>query len=56
MTPLIRDAIMSTSLWFEGCFDLMRVAVLSTTVSMALRPAAFIVSPDSKNESVSILP
>ena len=56
MTPLIRDAIMSTSLWFEGCFDLMRVAVLSTTVSIALRPAAFIVSPDSKYESVFILP
>ena len=49
MTPLIRDAIMSTSFWFEGCFDLIRVAVLSTTVSMALRPAAFIVSPDSRS-------
>ncbi len=47
MTPLIREAIMSTSFWLEGCLDLMRVAVLSTTVSMALRPAAFMVSPDS---------
>ena len=47
MTPFIREAIMSTSFWSEGCFDLMRMAVLSTTVSMAFRPAAFIVSPDS---------
>lgn len=31
----------------EGAFDLMRMAEVSTTVSMALRPAAFIVSPDS---------
>lgn len=46
MTPRIRDAIRSTS----SCLvflDLTRTAVLSTTVSMALRPAAFIVSPDS---------
>ena len=32
---------------FDGCFDLTRMAVLETTVSMAFNPAAFIVSPDS---------
>lgn len=47
ITPWILAAIMSTSFWFEGCFDFMSTAVLSTTVSMAFRPAAFIVSPDS---------
>ena len=47
ITPFMREAIMLTSFRFEGCLDLMRMAVLSTTVSMALRPAAFIVSPDS---------
>ena len=53
MTPLIRDAIISTSFWLEGCFDFISVAVLSTTVSMALRPAAFIVSPDSSPSQYS---
>ena len=47
MTPRIREAMRSTSFWSEGCFDLMSTAVLSTTVSMAMRPAAFMVSPDS---------
>ncbi len=47
MTPFILEAIMFTSFWFDGCFDLIRTAVLSTTVSIALRPAAFMVSPDS---------
>lgn len=47
MTPSIRDLIMSTSSWFEVCFDFMRTAVLSRTVSMAFSLAAFIVSPDS---------
>ncbi len=47
MTPFILEAIMLTSFWFDGCFDLIRMAVLSTTVSIALSPAAFIVSPDS---------
>ena len=51
MTPLILEAMRSTSFWFEGCFDLIRTAVLSTTVSIALSPAAFIVSPDSDNVS-----
>ena len=30
-----------------GFFDLIRIALDSTTVSIGLRPAAFIVSPDS---------
>ena len=50
MTPRIREAIRSTSFWLEGCFDLIKTAVLVTTVSIALRPAAFIVSPDSKTQ------
>jgi hypothetical protein len=47
MTPLMRDAMRSTSAGFVGFLDLMRTAVLDTTVSIAFRPAAFIVSPDS---------
>ena len=47
MTPFIRSVIKSTRAGFEGCFDFMSTAVLSTTVSMAFRPAAFMVSPDS---------
>jgi hypothetical protein len=47
MTPNIRDAIRSTKAGLVGFFDLMRTAVLATTVSIACRPAAFIVSPDS---------
>ena len=46
MTPLIREVIRSTR-GFLVFLDLTRTEVLSTTVSMALRPAAFIVSPDS---------
>lgn len=49
MTPFIRAVIRSTRVGFEGCFDFMRTAVLSTTVSIAFRPAAFIVSPDSRD-------
>ena len=37
----------STSFGSEGCFDLMRTALESTTVEIAFRPAARIVSPDS---------
>ena len=47
ITPFILEAIRLTSFSLEGCFDLMRTAVEVTTVSMALRPAAFMVSPDS---------
>jgi len=49
MTPRIREAMRSTICGFEGFFDLMRIAVLDTTVSMGFKPAAFIVSPDSRN-------
>ena len=52
MTPLMRAAMRSTIAGFEGCLDLTRMAVLETTVSMALRPAAFMVSPDSGIVSV----
>jgi hypothetical protein len=47
MTPRILEAMRSTITGFEGCFDLTRIAVLDTTVSIAFNPAAFIVSPDS---------
>jgi hypothetical protein len=47
MTPKILEAIRSTSAGFVGFFDLTRTAVLDTTVSIAFKPAAFIVSPDS---------
>ena len=47
MTPNMRDAIRSTRPGLVGFFDLMSTAVLETTVSIACRPAAFIVSPDS---------
>lgn len=49
MTPNMREAIRSTKAGFVGLFDFMRTAVLETTVSMACKPAAFIVSPDSTN-------
>jgi hypothetical protein len=49
MTPLTREAMRSTIWEFEGFFDLMRIAVLDTTVSIGFKPAAFIVSPDSRN-------
>lgn len=47
MTPFMREAMRSTIAGFEGFLDLTSIAVLETTVSIALRPAAFIVSPDS---------
>lgn len=47
MTPVIREAIKSTSFWLEGRLDFMRTALEVMTVSMAFRPAAFMVSPDS---------
>ena len=47
MTPKILEAIRSTSAGFVGFLDLTRTAVLDTTVSIAFKPAAFIVSPDS---------
>jgi hypothetical protein len=47
MTPFMRAAMRSTIAGFEGFLDLTSMAVLETTVSMALRPAAFMVSPDS---------
>jgi hypothetical protein len=41
---------MRSTIWgFDGFLDLMRIAVLETTVSMGFNPAAFIVSPDSRN-------
>jgi hypothetical protein len=43
----MRAAMRSTIVGFEGFLDLTSMAVLETTVSMALRPAAFMVSPDS---------
>lgn len=51
ITPRIRDARSSTNAGFEGFFDLTRMAVLDTTVSIAIKPAAFMVSPDSKTVS-----
>lgn len=48
MTPSMREAMRSTSFWSEWCLDLIRTAVLSKTVSIALRPANRIVSPDSE--------
>lgn len=47
MTPRILAAIKSTNAGFEVRFDLTRTAILDTTVSIAFKPAAFIVSPDS---------
>lgn len=49
ITPRTLDAINATSFAFEVFRDFMRTAVLSTTVSMAFRPAALIVSPDSRS-------
>jgi hypothetical protein len=51
MTPRILAATSSTVSTFVGFFDLMRTAVLETTVSMGFSPAALIVSPDSANVS-----
>ena len=47
MTPFMRAAMRSTIAGLEGFLDLTSIAVLETTVSIALRPAAFMVSPDS---------
>jgi hypothetical protein len=49
MTPLIREAMSSTNAGFDGFLDCTRIAVLDTTVSIAFRPAAFMVSPDSSD-------
>ena len=54
MTPRIREAISSTIARLEGFLDRMRMAELSTTVSIAFNPAAFIVSPDS-NKTDTVL-
>lgn len=42
----------STSLGSEGCLDLMRMALEVTTVDIAFRPAARIVSPDSTRSTI----
>ena len=55
MMPRIRDAILSTNLGSDGCFDRIRTAVLSRTVDIAFRPAARIVSPDSLKFWLAIL-
>lgn len=47
MTPRILDSIVLMSCGFDGCFDLIRIAVVSKTVAIGLSPAALIVSPDS---------
>ena len=47
ITPRMREAMRSMSFWLEVCFDFISTALLLTTVSMARRPAARIVSPDS---------
>lgn len=49
MTPRILEAMRSTVAGFEGFLDLMSTAELDTTVSIAFRPAAFMVSPDSEH-------
>lgn len=55
MTPSIREAIKSTIAGFVGDLDLIRTAVLDTTVSIAFSPAAFIVSPDSISSQLNPL-
>lgn len=52
MTPFILAVIRSTSLGSDACFDLMRIALDDTTVEIALRPAARIVSPDSTRSTM----
>jgi hypothetical protein len=54
MTPRTRDVIRSTSGFLVLRF-LTRMAVLETTVSIALSPAARMVSPDSEGISESIV-
>lgn len=53
MTPRILDSIVLMSCGFDGCLDLMRIAVVSKTVAIGFSPAAFMVSPDSVNGSIS---
>lgn len=55
MTPLILEAIRSTIAGLEGFLDLIRIAEVDTTVSIAFKPAAFIVSPDSVNNVRNLL-
>ena len=52
MTPCILFVISSMSLGFEGCFDRIRTAELSTTVEIAFRPAALMVSPLSTRSTI----
>jgi hypothetical protein len=52
MTPFILAVISSTSLGFDGCFDLIMMALDETTVEIAFRPAARIVSPDSTRSTI----
>ena len=52
MTPRIRDVMSSMSLGFVGCLLLISTAVLSTTVAIALSPAARIVSPLSTKSTI----
>lgn len=56
MTPRILDSIVLISCGFDGCFDLMRIAVVSKTVAIGFSPAAFMVSPDSAYQNISQLP
>jgi len=48
MTPLSLPAMRCISSGFEGCLFLMSTAVDSTTVEIAVSPAARMVSPDSR--------
>jgi hypothetical protein len=52
MTPFILAVIRSTSLGSEGCFDVIRIALDETTVEIAFKPAARIVSPDSTRSTM----
>lgn len=52
MTPFILAVIKSTSLGSEGCFDLIKMALDETTVEIAFKPAARIVSPDSTRSTI----
>lgn len=50
MTPRMRFVTLLTSLGSEGRFELIKTAVEETTVSMAFKPAARMVSPDSGSD------
>ena len=52
MTPFILAVIKSTSFGSDGCFDFMRIALEETTVDIAFKPAARIVSPDSTRSTM----